>query len=762
MRATRGREAFVLVWVGLAALLSSLAFGLVRTAAADARIAAGGVGRFVDAIDWIEWGTPGELLSGAGTTTRSSTTTVGGVDFVLTCSLSNFTISPVTAYRPGFWRGDAMDELYNVGGSGDANTLVNAVKVSGNFATFDFACSATLGGQPFPLEGLVFGDAEQSFPGPEYVEASIPSTATWRIIDRYRAGCEESSQGAQAFRFDDGLTNTLRLTGSLPNCSTGPAAVAFADGATAGTIRVSGNSAVSLGVVSTFDRGDAPASYGDAAHAVQYPFEGGAPPGSPTGVNTNVSEPFALATTTAPPTRLGPSVDPGGNPSPDALGDDDAGSGGAFGVDDDETEGPAMTFEFAPAGAQITDPAIACTGPGTVAGWIDFNANGTFDAAERSQSAPCVGTSVALTWTVPPDVQPQAQSFMRVRIAADAADVSSPTALAATGEVEDHLLVADPPETTISGGPDEGSTVPGGRPTFEFTSDEPGSTFECQIDDGPFEACVSGEPAGPLTPGQHTFSVRAVDPGGNIDPSPASRTFTVFAIPQVVTAEGTSIVTPPSFSGTVATFTFEGSDVSGVTATVDWGDGGSSPGTIAGPDADGVYSVVGTHAYATDGDYTATIRIRNAEGRIVTVTSSVLVFAPTGDGSGAFVIGDRTAAVGSTVTFWGAQWSKRNPLSGGAAPDAFKGYAAAFTGGRGPACGARWTTVPGNSAPPPSTIPRYMGVVVSAAMGRSGSAISGDVTRIVVDLPAPLGPSRPTHVPLGTSRSRPSTATMSP
>ena len=33
---------------------------------------------------------------------------------------------------------------------------------------------------------------------------------------------------------------------------------------------------------------------------------------------------------------------------------------------------------------------------------------------------------------------------------------------------------------------------------------------------------------------------------------------------------------------------------------------------------------------------------------------------------------------------------------------------------------------------------------------------------IVVDLPAPLGPSRPTHVPAGTSRSRPSTATMSP
>src|SRR3954462_126396 len=33
---------------------------------------------------------------------------------------------------------------------------------------------------------------------------------------------------------------------------------------------------------------------------------------------------------------------------------------------------------------------------------------------------------------------------------------------------------------------------------------------------------------------------------------------------------------------------------------------------------------------------------------------------------------------------------------------------------------------------------------------------------IVVDFPAPLGPSRPTHVPKGTSRSRPSTAVSEP
>lgn len=39
------------------------------------------------------------------------------------------------------------------------------------------------------------------------------------------------------------------------------------------------------------------------------------------------------------------------------------------------------------------------------------------------------------------------------------------------------------------------------------------------------------------------------------------------------------------------------------------------------------------------------------------------------------MIGDQNAAVGSTVTFWGAQWWLDNPLSTGLAPASFKGFA---------------------------------------------------------------------------------------
>ncbi len=98
--------------------------------------------------------------------------------------------------------------------------------------------------------------------------------------------------------------------------------------------------------------------------------------------------------------------------------------------------------------------------------------------------------------------------------------------------------------------------------------------------------------------------------------------------------------------------------------------------------------------------------------------------------SGADVIGDGNAAIGTSVTFWGAEWALANSLSGGTAPAAFKGFASTMT--EPPTCGAAWTSKGGNSAGAPSSVPAYMGVLVSTHVGKSGSTVSGDVQRIVV------------------------------
>jgi len=83
------------------------------------------------------------------------------------------------------------------------------------------------------------------------------------------------------------------------------------------------------------------------------------------------------------------------------------------------------------------------------------------------------------------------------------------------------------PNTTIDAGPPNGGTTSDTTPTFGFTSSEEGSTFRCSIDGGAFVVCTSPLTTTALSSGSHTFTVVAVDSAGNVDATPATRTFTV-------------------------------------------------------------------------------------------------------------------------------------------------------------------------------------------------------------------------------------------
>lgn len=101
-------------------------------------------------------------------------------------------------------------------------------------------------------------------------------------------------------------------------------------------------------------------------------------------------------------------------------------------------------------------------------------------------------------------------------------------------------------------------------------------------------------------------------------------------------------------------------------------------------------------------------------------------------GGGSFALGNLTATSTDTVTWWGAQWAMLNSLSGGAAPDAFKGFVQQNTPAGDPTCGGSWSSKPGNSPSPPATVPDYMAVVVPSAVAKSGSTIEGDISKIVI------------------------------
>jgi hypothetical protein len=88
-----------------------------------------------------------------------------------------------------------------------------------------------------------------------------------------------------------------------------------------------------------------------------------------------------------------------------------------------------------------------------------------------------------------------------------------------------------PPETTITAGP-SGSTSSTDA-LISFESSEAGSSFECRLDGGAFGPCSSPQTFSGLSLGAHSFEVRATDPSGNVDPSPAARSWTVVEGPPV-------------------------------------------------------------------------------------------------------------------------------------------------------------------------------------------------------------------------------------
>ena len=112
------------------------------------------------------------------------------------------------------------------------------------------------------------------------------------------------------------------------------------------------------------------------------------------------------------------------------------------------------------------------------------------------------------------------------------------------------------PDTTITSGPADGETTVG-SPTFEFGSSAAGSTFACAVDGGPPGACASPYTLAALAPGAHAFAVRAIDPSGNADLTPATRGFVVAPVPPPPPEP------PPPVGGAVAPRNVEAPKVAG-------------------------------------------------------------------------------------------------------------------------------------------------------------------------------------------------------
>ncbi|MDR1293732.1 MAG: CshA/CshB family fibrillar adhesin-related protein, partial [Bifidobacteriaceae bacterium] len=423
---------------------------------AEARYATGGVGLYKGLIDWPEWGTrAGEILVSPAVAT-SPPRQVGSKQLVTTCTARNFVANSISAYTPGDWIHDGLDDLYNVGGTDKSNALRTGIRTQfpGQATAFDIECSAVLRDTsttpptdtPIAINGLVVADAETSnLGGGEWIEATPSSTAVWRVIERHRnSNCSLSTRATLAA---NGTTMTFAPM-SVSECSgSGPMAVGFMQGATSARIRLRGGgiSAVAVGVMLSADFGDAPASYGEAGAVFQPGWTGGVvAPGTQQDV---FASNFVLATPTQPTARLGAIIDSEAVQltSTDASGDD------LNSLDDEDVPFPTSLDAFP--GGTVTVPGIPCTGPGYVQGWIDWNRNGLFDPSDAAgtvtggifTASPVLcaagGTarSVNLTFKVPSDAA-RGATFARLRISPTSANAAQPTGMMIGGEVEDHQV----------------------------------------------------------------------------------------------------------------------------------------------------------------------------------------------------------------------------------------------------------------------------------------------------------------------------------
>jgi MYXO-CTERM domain-containing protein len=80
------------------------------------------------------------------------------------------------------------------------------------------------------------------------------------------------------------------------------------------------------------------------------------------------------------------------------------------------------------------------------------------------------------------------------------------------------------PDTAIVSGPPEQTENPDA--TFDFSSNEASATFECSLDGAAFTACSDPTTFTGVAEGAHTLQVRARDAAGNVDPTPASTSWT--------------------------------------------------------------------------------------------------------------------------------------------------------------------------------------------------------------------------------------------
>ena len=163
----------------------------------------------------------------------------------------------------------------------------------------------------------------------------------------------------------------------------------------------------------------------------------------------------------------------------------------------------------------------ATAGPG--AGSVTSHPAG-IDCGSDCTEAYETGTAVELTATPGPQSVFTGWSGACTGIGECVVTMDADHSVVASFEVDDTA-----PDTTITAGPER--VIRDITPTFEFTADEAGSSFQCSVDGAAYTTCTSPHTLGELATGRHEYAVRATDQAGNTDATAATAVFNVVPAP---------------------------------------------------------------------------------------------------------------------------------------------------------------------------------------------------------------------------------------
>jgi hypothetical protein len=182
--------------------------------------------------------------------------------------------------------------------------------------------------------------------------------------------------------------------------------------------------------------------------------------------------------------------------------------------------GGTVEFDVSADGINVTR--FAVVGVPTTCGTITATASGAFPilANSFSNGSP---TATGLRFSGSFPAAQQAQGGLSIRLVGFPSCTSADVSWTARTSVPPPDTKA--PQTKIRSGP-KGTTT-SKKAKFKFSSSESGSKFQCRLDRKAWQSCRSPRTYKNLKKGQHTFRVRARDKAGNVDATPAKRTWSV-------------------------------------------------------------------------------------------------------------------------------------------------------------------------------------------------------------------------------------------